>query len=158
PDKHFYVPPEVYEHMNGVDRGIAFEDEWSARFKAWSAKYPGVREDWDQVHTGRPRPGWVDALPSFAAGDDMATRGAGAKTMEAFKRFGPTMVGGAADLVESTKTEFKGGGLFSPTHAGRNIPFGIREHGMGSIVNGIALHGGMVKPCGSTFLVFSDYM
>jgi transketolase len=68
------------------------------------------------------------------------------------------MVGGAADLVESTKTEFKGGGLFSAVHAGRNIPFGIREHAMGAIVNGIALHGGMLKPYGSTFLIFSDYM
>jgi transketolase len=78
--------------------------------------------------------------------------------MEAFKRFTPTMVGGAADLVEPTKTEFKGGGLFSATHAGRNVPFGIREHAMGSIVNGLALHGGIVRPYGSTFLVFSDYM
>jgi transketolase len=68
------------------------------------------------------------------------------------------MVGGSADLVESTKTEFKGGGLFSATHAGRNIPFGIREHAMGSIVNGISLHDGMLKPYGSTFLIFSDYM
>ena len=78
--------------------------------------------------------------------------------MEAFKRFLPTMIGGAADLVESTKTEFKGGGIFSAPHAGRNIAFGIREHAMGSIVNGLALHGGMVKPYGSTFLIFSDYM
>jgi len=68
------------------------------------------------------------------------------------------MVGGAADLVESTKTEFVGGGLFSATHAGRNIAFGIREHAMGSIVNGISLHNGMLKPYGSTFLIFSDYM
>jgi transketolase len=88
----------------------------------------------------------------------MATRDAGKKVMQAFKPFTPTMVGGAADLVESTKTEFVGGGLFSATHTGRNIPFGIREHAMGSIVNGIELHGGMVKPYGSTFLVFSDYM
>ncbi|MGZ4354374.1 MAG: transketolase-like TK C-terminal-containing protein, partial [Gaiellaceae bacterium] len=89
---------------------------------------------------------------------EVATRDAGGKTMEAFKSFTPTMIGGAADLVESTKTEFKGGGVFSATHAGRNIAFGIREHAMGSIVNGIALHGGMVKPYGSTFLIFSDYM
>jgi transketolase len=68
------------------------------------------------------------------------------------------MVGGAADLVESTYTEFEGGGLFSAQWSGRNIPFGIREHAMGSIVNGIGVHGGMVKPYGSTFLIFSDYM
>jgi transketolase len=70
----------------------------------------------------------------------------------------PTMIGGAADLVESTYTEFVGGGLFSDSWAGRNIAFGIREHAMGAIVNGIAVHGGCVKPYGSTFLIFSDYM
>src|SRR4029078_1176042 len=68
------------------------------------------------------------------------------------------MMAGAADVVDSTKTEFKGGGVFSSTHAGRNIAFGIREHAMGSIVNGISLHNGMVKPVGSLFLIFSDYM
>jgi transketolase len=158
PDRKFVVPDEVREHMSQVERGLEREEAWQQQLSAWSAKYPGLREDWDQVHTGRPRPGWVEALPEFAVGEEMATRDAGAKVMEAFKRYTPTMVGGAADLVESTKTEFKGGGLFSATHAGRNIAFGIREHAMGSIVNGISLHEGMVKPYGSTFLVFSDYM
>ena len=158
PDKKFYVPDEVREHMNVTERGIALEDAWQRKFAAWSAKYPALREDWDQVNTGKPRPGWVEALPEFEAGEELATRDVGAKAMEAFKRFTPTMIGGAADLVESTKTEFKGGGLFSATHAGRNIPFGIREHAMGSIVNGISLHNGMLKPYGSTFLIFSDYM
>ena len=68
------------------------------------------------------------------------------------------MIGGAADLVESTKTVFEGAGEFSAAHAGRNMPFGIREHAMGAIVNGAAAHGGIVKPYGSTFLIFSDYM
>lgn len=158
PDEHFFVPPEVYEHMNQVERGTKLEEDWRDRFEAWSARHPGLREDWDQVHTGKPRPGWVDALPTFKAGEEVATRDAGAKAMQAFKPFVPTMVGGAADLVESTKTEFKGAGLFSATHAGRNIAFGVREHAMGSIVNGISLHNGMVKPYGSTFLIFSDYM
>jgi transketolase len=158
PEKHFFVPDEVYEHMNQVERGIELEQAWKDRFEEWSARYPGLREEWDQVHTGRPKPGWVEALPTFDAGEDVATRDAGKKIMQAFKPYTPTMVGGAADLVESTKTEFGGGGLFSATHSGRNIPFGIREHAMGSIVNGIELHGGMVKPYGSTFLIFSDYM
>jgi transketolase len=158
PDATFVVPDDVREHMNTTGRGIELEDAWQHRFSAWSAKYPGLEEDWEQVHTGKPRPGWVEALPEFPAGEDMATRDAAGKTMEAFKRYTPTMVGGAGDLVESTKTEFKGGGLFSNMHAGRNIAFGIREHAMGSIVNGISLHGGMLKPYGSTFLVFSDYM
>jgi transketolase len=158
PDKHFYVPNEVREHMNVTERGIALEEEWQQRLSAWSAKYPSEREDWDQVQTGKPKPGWVEALPAFDVGEEVATRDAGAKVMDAFKHYTPTMIGGAGDLVESTKTEFKGGGLFSATHAGRNVAFGIREHAMGSIVNGLALHGGIVKPYGSTFLIFSDYM
>jgi len=158
PDATFVVPGDVREHMDARVRGIQLEDEWQRRLAAWSAKYPALREDWDQVQTGRPRPGWVEALPEFPAGEEVATRDAGGRTMEAFKRFTPTMLGGAADLVESTKTEFKGSGLFAATHAGRNLAFGIREHAMGSIVNGIALHGGTVKPYGSTFLIFSDYM
>jgi transketolase len=78
--------------------------------------------------------------------------------MSAFENYTPTMIGGAADLVNSTSTAFKGGGMFSSTHVGRNIAWGVREHGMGSCVNGIYLHGGMVRPYGSTFLIFSDYM
>ncbi len=158
PDEHFVVPDDVREHTNGAARGAELEQAWNAKVDTWAAKYPALREDWDQVHTGKPRPGWVEALPDFPVGEEVATRDAGGKTMAAFKRFTPTMIGGAADLVESTKTEFKGGGVFAATHAGRNIAFGIREHAMGSIVNGIALHGGMVKPYGSTFLIFSDYM
>src|SRR5207249_765146 len=91
-------------------------------------------------------------------GESLATRAAGNKMMAAFSQFAPTMIGGAADLVESTKTEFVGAGTFSSVHSGRNVPFGIREHGMGTIVNGAAAHGGIVKPYGSTFLIFSDYM
>jgi transketolase len=158
PDETFLVPDKVREHMNRRARGAELEDAWRGKLDAWSAKYPELREDWDQVHTGKPRPGWTDALPSFAAGEEVATRDAGGKVMDAIKHFVPTMIGGAADLVESTKTEFKGGGVFSATHAGRNIAFGIREHAMGSIVNAIGLHDGMVKPYGSTFLIFSDYM
>ncbi len=81
-----------------------------------------------------------------------------ATVMQALKPFTPTMVGGSADLVESNKTEFAGAGIFSATHVGRNIAFGIREHAMGSIVNGIALDPAMLRPYGSTFLIFSDYM
>jgi len=158
PDRTFVIPDDVREHMNATGRGLALEEEWQKKVSAWAARYPALKEDWDQVHSGKPRPGWVDALPEFAPGEELATRDAGAKAMEAFKHYTPTMIGGAADLVESTKTEFKGGGLFSATHAGRNIAFGIREHAMGAIVNGIALHQGMLKPYGSTFLIFSDYM
>jgi len=158
PDEKFVVPDEVREHMDVTGRGSEQELEWQRRLEAWGTKYPELREDWEQVWSGRPRPGWAEALPQFEPGEELATRKAAADVMEAFKRYTPTMVGGAADLVESTYTQFLGGGLFSATHAGRNVAFGIREHAMGSIVNGLALHGGIVKPYGSTFLVFSDYM
>jgi transketolase len=158
PDKTFVVPDGVYEHMNQVKRGGDLESGWRKRFDAWSETFPELRQDWDQVHSGRPRPGYEQALPEFPAGEDMATRDAGKEVMQAFRTFVPTMIGGAGDLAGSTKTQFEGGGVFSSTHVGRNIAFGIREHGMGSIVNGLAVHGGIVKPYGSTFLVFSDYM
>ena len=155
PDKHFYVPDEVYAHMNGTDRGIELESEWRKVFERWSEAFPSLREQWDAAWDGRIGE-WE--LPEFEAGEAVATRDAGKKVMQAFKDAVPTMIGGAADLVESTKTEFEGAGLFSASWAGRNIPFGIREHAMGSIVNGIGVHGGCVKPYGSTFLIFSDYM
>ena len=158
PDKHFDVADEVYEHMDMRPQGIECEQEWQQRFERWAETFPGLKEEWDADRTGKPRPGWVEALPEFPAGEAVASRDAGKKVMQALKPFTPTMVGGAADLVESTKTEFEGAGLFSKTHAGRNIPFGIREHAMGSIVNGIGLTDGMLKPYGSTFLIFSDYM
>jgi len=155
PDKHFFVPEEVYAHMNGTDRGIELESEWRKLFDRWSEAFPALREQWDAAWDGRIGE-WE--LPEFEAGEAVATRDAGKKVMQAFKDAVPTMIGGAADLVESTKTEFEGAGLFSASWAGRNIPFGIREHAMGSIVNGIGVHGGCVKPYGSTFLIFSDYM
>ena len=155
PDKHFFVPDEVYAHMNGTERGIELESEWRKGFERWSEAFPSLREQWDASWAGRIGE-WE--LPEFEPGEAVATRDAGKKVMQAFKDAVPTMIGGAADLVESTKTEFEGAGLFSASWAGRNIPFGIREHAMGSIVNGIGVHGGCVKPYGSTFLIFSDYM
>jgi transketolase len=155
PDKHFYIPDEVYSHLNRVDHGNALETEWRASFDIWSEAFPDLREKWDAAHDGRIGE-WTP--PAFPAGEQVATRDAGKQVMQAFKDAVPTMIGGAADLVESTKTEFEGAGLFSAQWTGRNIPFGIREHAMGSIVNGISAHGGCVKPYGSTFLIFSDYM
>jgi transketolase len=155
PGEHFFVPAEVYAHMNGVERGIAYEDEWTGRFERWSQAFPAARETWDAAWAGRIGP-WEP--PVFEPGEEIATRAAGKQVMQAFKRAVPTMVGGAADLVESTYTEFEGAGLFSGRWSGRNIAFGIREHAMGSIVNGLGVHGGIVKPYGSTFLIFSDYM
>jgi transketolase len=158
PDAHFAVDERVYEHMSLRDSGAAAQKEWCARAQAWRERYPKLAGEWDRAWAGRLRDGWREALPTFAAGEKIATRSAGQKAMAAFGEYAPLMVGGAADLVESTKTIFEGAGEYSRIHVGRNIPFGIREHAMGAIVNGLGAHGGMVKPYGSTFLIFSDYM
>ena len=159
PDESFVVPDAVREHMAVVaERGAQQEQAWAAGVAEWAEAYPDLAHERELDMRRTPRDGWLDALPVFPAGEDVATRDAGKQVMQALLPFTPTMVGGAADLVESTRTEFVGGGVFSATHAGRNIPFGIREHAMGSIVNGISLEPSMLKPYGSTFLIFSDYM
>jgi transketolase len=158
PERSFWVDERVYEHMSLREAGAAAQAAWEERERAWRERYPQLAGEWDRALEGRLRDGWEQTLPSFPAGEQIATRSAGQKAMAAFSRFAPTMVGGAADLVESTKTLFEGAGMFSRVHAGRNVAFGIREHAMGAIVNGVAAHGGMVKPYGSTFLIFSDYM
>ena len=158
PDRHFWVDEMVYEHMSLREAGASAQREWQQRFTSWREAFPDMAEDWDRAWAGRLRDGWHGSLPAFQAGEEIATRSAGQKTMAAFSEFAPTMIGGAADLVESTKTVFEGAGEFSKVHTGRNVPFGIREHAMGAIVNGCAAHGGIVKPYGSTFLMFSDYM
>jgi transketolase len=158
PDRDFWVDERVYEHMSLRERGAAAQREWEERFASWREGFPDLAEDWDRAWEGRLREGWRESLPEFAAGEELATRAAGQKVMAAFGDHAPTMIGGAADLVESTKTVFEGAGEYGSVHAGRNVPFGIREHAMGAIVNGASAHGGMVKPYGSTFLIFSDYM
>jgi transketolase len=160
PDEHFYVSDEVYEHMDQRERGRELEEEWNGRFSAWREEFPEQAEEWERAWSGRPMPGFEEKLTRFdpEETEKLATRKAGAAVMNSFKHHTPTMVGGAADLVNSTSTEFDGAGLFSAYHTGRNIPFGIREHAMGSSINGVYLHGGMLRPYGSTFLIFSDYM
>ena len=158
PERTFAVEESVYEHMSLREPGAAAQQAWQRRFEDWREAFPELAAEWDRAWAGRLRDGWRDSLPSFAAGEQIATRSAGQKAMAGFAQVAPEMLGGAADLVESTKTLFEGGGEFSRVHAGRNVPFGIREHAMGAIVNGAAVHGGIVKPYGSTFLIFSDYM
>jgi transketolase len=158
PERHFWVEDGVYEHMSLAEAGTDAEREWRVRFERWREAHGELAEDWERAWSAQLADGWREALPSFAAGEKLATRAAGQQTMAAFSAYAPTMIGGAADLVESTKTVFEGAGEFSKVHAGRNVPFGIREHAMGAIVNGAAAHGGIVKPYGSTFLIFSDYM
>jgi transketolase len=158
PNESFVVDKRVYEHMSLRASGEREQRASHERFESWKRDLPELAAEWERCYAGELADGWREALPTFAAGEELATRAAGQKVMEAFSAYAPTMIGGAADLVESTKTVFEGAGEFSSVHAGRNVPFGIREHAMGAIVNGAAAHGGIVKPYGATFLIFSDYM
>jgi transketolase len=158
PDKHFYVPEEVYRRFDQVERGAAAQAEWSERFAAWRSADADRAAEWDAAWSGRPLPGFADALPTFEGKEKLATRAAGGETLQAIAPFLPTMVGGSADLNESVKTGIKSDGPYSRANAARNVYWGIREHAMGAAVNGLALHGGIVKPYGATFLQFADYM
>ena len=134
--------------------------EWKERFEAWRAEDADRAAEWDAAwgEPGRPLPGMADALPTSFDKPKIATRGVGGQVMKAFEPFTPTMIGGAADLTESTKTIFPDSDRFTADKPGRNIFFGVREHAMGAAVNGLAAHGGIVCPYGSTFLQFADYM
>jgi transketolase len=161
PDARFVVPDQVRAAFAvSRQRGARLQADWASRFERWRQAVPDLAAEWSRAWAGRPEPGLAAALPRFEAarGANLATRAAGGKAMNAFVAFVPTMVGGSADLVESTKTELPGRGHFSPDASGANVHWGVREHAMGAAVNGLALHGGIVKPFGSTFLVFSDYM
>src|SRR4051795_12404589 len=161
PDQHFVVPDDVREHFDQRARGAALHSEWNLRFDAWRSSHEAMAEEWDLAWAGKPYPSLAAALTDIDWGKDkLATRNAGQKAMAAFADSVPTMIGGAADLSESTKTEFPGGDAQRYTRAksGRNVFFGVREHGMGGVVNGMAAHGGIVRPYGSTFLQFADYM
>jgi len=160
PDKQFDVPEDVAAHMDQTARGAALQAEWNAAMSGWRAEDVGRAQEWDAAWAGRPLPGFAASLPPKWSKDALATRVAGKEAMAAFGPHVPTMVGGAADLSGSTNTLFPGGESerFSETQAGRNVYFGVREHGMGGAVNGMAAHGGIVRPYGSTFLQFADYM
>ena len=160
PDAHFLVPDGVYEHFSAVERGEALEREWGERLEAWRARHAELARVWDAAWASpaRPLPGLAEALPDFSDTEKIATRNAGGKVMAAMEPFTPTMVGGAADLSESTKTLFGGEPDSTRARLTRNIRFGVREHGMGAAVNGMAGHGGILRPYGSTFLQFADYM
>jgi transketolase len=140
-------------------RGRAWEEEWNARFAAYEASYPDEAALWRTVMAGELPPGWDAALPTFAAEDGaMATRTASGKVLNGAIGVLPTLVGGSADLAPSTNTYIEGhGDLGLDEWCGHNMHFGVREHAMGAIVNGMALHGGVI-PYGGTFFTFSDYM
>ncbi len=168
PEKTFEVAPEVIEHTRkALERGKAAHEEWNAQFDAWAAANPERKTLLDRVLSGALPEGVEAALPVFEAGKDVSTRAASGKVINAIAGVMPELWGGSADLAESNLTTIEGAGSFVPqkwsTHewtsspSGRVLHFGIREHAMGSILNGIVLHGN-TRPFGGTFLIFSDYM
>ncbi|MBI5671077.1 MAG: transketolase [Chloroflexi bacterium] len=160
PQEEFYIPGAALEHFReAVERGAAQEQDWNDLFQKWRAEFPDLAQVWDSAFNGHLPQGWDADLPTFTPGKAIATRSASGEALNAIARHLPTMIGGDADLAGSTKTLLKGAantGAGQP--AARNLRFGVREHAMGAIVNGLALHGGIVKPYSATFLTFSDYM
>lgn len=156
----FFIPGEALEHFRScIDAGAAAESDWQRKLDAWRAAYPELAKDYERAQAGEFAAGWRDELPSWCADTQLATRSAGGEALNALARFAPTMIGGDADLAGSTRTLIKGAENTGPGQpAERNLRFGVREHAMGAIVNGLALHGGMVKPYSATFFTFSDYM
>lgn len=168
PEKSFDVPAEVLDHAREVvKRNRELRAEWDKSFESWRAANPERAELFERMSARRLPDGWDKALPTFEPGSSVATRKASGEVLSALAPVLPELWGGSADLAESNLTSMKGEPSFIPdeyqtrefpgNRYGRTLHFGIREHGMGAILNGIALHNG-TRPYGGTFLVFSDYM
>lgn len=168
PAKTFDVPAEVIEHTRkAIDRGLAAHAEWDVAFTAWAEANPERKELLERLLTGELPEGVDAALPAFEPGKDISTRAASGKVINAIAPLMPELWGGSADLAESNNTTIEGAASFVPsehsTHEwtgnpyGRVLHFGIREHAMAAIINGIVLHG-PTRAFGGTFLIFSDYM
>jgi transketolase len=158
-DAQFLVPDDVREHCDRRAAGKALSSAWYEEFEAYRSAEPDLAAEFDRTQAGTPPEDFADALPTFTPDDGaMATRAAGGKVLQALAPVVPELVGGSADLAPSTSTLMKEyGSVEAGSYGGRNFHWGIREHGMGSILNGILCHGGL-RPFGATFLVFSDYM
>ncbi len=154
----FIVPEEAKVHFRrALGRGRAREEEWRARFEEYRRAYPELARAFERQLAGEVPATWSPELPVFPTSTPTATRDASAAVEEVVAAQWPTLLGGSADLAPSTKTLVAGQGDFAfEGECGRNLHFGVREHAMASMLNGMALHGG-VRPYGSTFLVFSDY-
>lgn len=170
----FYVPEQVLKHFRrAVRQGRKLEAEWQTRFDRYVEEFPELAEEFEHVMQGELPDDWDNALPRFSGGTKLATRAAVGKVMNATAPHLPALIGGSGDLDPSTFTALAGLGDFGVppvlgmdmqgsvgggwSYAGANLHFGVREHGMASILNGLAVHGGTL-PYGSTFLIFSDYM
>lgn len=171
----FYIPEEVSKKFRrALDQGIKLEEEWEVNLESYGKAYPELRVEWDRWMNSKLPEDWDGDIPVFPPNaKGLATRSAGGQVINAIASHIHSLVGGSADLNPSTNTALKGKGNFQCPrsgdetvqgsisgpwgYVGANIAFGVREHAMGSILNGIALHGGLL-PFGSTFLIFSDYM
>lgn len=171
----FCIPQQAREHFRlALERGARAEAQWNARFAAYAKAFPEPARELQRALRDELPAGWDADIPVFPAdAKGIATRVAGGKVMNAIARRVPALIGGSADLDPSTHTALGGLGDFEPPrigvadrqgsdgggwgYGGRNLHFGVREHGMGAILNGLAAHGGSI-PFGATFLVFSDYM
>jgi len=159
-DEPFYIPEAALAHFRrALQAGSAAQAAWQARFAAYEKAYPELAAEWRRVMSGELPEGWEKHLPVFEpSAGPMATREASGKVLNALAPHIPELVGGSADLAPSNLTYLAGMGDFQAANrGGRNLHFGVREHAMGAILSGMALHGGL-KPYGGTFLVFSDYM
>ena len=166
PEEKFALPDDVLAHIRRVkERGAATRSQWNQRFESWKAANSDKAAILERLMKRDLPSGWESVLPVFEPGKDVATRAASGKVINAIAGVLPEFWGGSADLAESNNTTIEGGDSFLPTSSpmkganpyGRIIHFGIREHAMGSILNGITLHG-LTRAFGGTFAVFSDYM
>ena len=159
-EPRFLVPDEVSAHFRqAIDAGRKLEKRWQAAFEAYRENFEAPAAEWDRWVSGRLAEGWQNDIPVFESDDKgLATRVASGTVLNAVAPKIANLIGGSADLAPSTKTLLEGEADYqAANYTGRNLRFGVREHAMGGILNGMALHGGLI-PYGATFLVFSDYM
>ena len=166
PNEDFYFPKDVEEHVRKVAiRNKDLRRKWEETFKSWKLKFPEQEKLLTRLKVKELPDSWDRQLPSYSADKEVATRKASGDVINALAKYLPELIGGSADLADSNNTSIEGGGSFLPASSdmknanpyGRVIHFGIREHAMGAIANGIALHS-LLRPFVGTFLVFSDYM
>ncbi len=156
----FYVPDEALRHFRkALSTGENLENQWKSRFQVYEQEYPDLARQWKAWLNKELPSDWASDIPSFPSdAKGMATRQASGKVLNAIAPRIPNLIGGSADLAPSTKTLLQEEKSFqADSYDGRNFHFGVREHGMGAMLNGMALHGGLI-PYGATFLIFSDYM
>jgi len=159
-EKPFEIPQEAETHFRrAVEKGTGLETEWISLFHSYKETYPELAEQWKRWIKGEFPKDWEQSIPDFPADEKgIATRAASGKILNSFAKDIPNLFGGSADLAPSNKTVINGEKDFqAPDYSGRNLRFGVREHGMGSVMNGMSLHGGII-PYGGTFLIFSEYM